>query len=66
MKNKVEAPEKQIALREQKGPILKQVSPVAQAIEIAKSDIERERKEQTRGAKQTHKKTPVNWNLFQY
>ena len=62
----VEAREKQIALREQKGPILKQVTPVAQAIEIAKSDIERERKEQTRGAKQTHKKTPVNWNLFQY
>ena len=35
----VEAREKQIALREQKGPILKQVTPVAQALEIAKSDI---------------------------
>ena len=42
----IEAREKELALREQKGPTLKQVTPVAQALEIAKSEIERERKKE--------------------
>ena len=36
----LEAPEKQIEAGEQKSPTLKQITSVAQAIEIAKSEIE--------------------------
>ena len=45
----MEAREKQLEAREkqieQKSPTLKQITPVAQAIKIAKSEIERKRKE---------------------
>ena len=41
----IETREKQIEAREQKSPTLKQITPVAQALEIAKSEIERKRKE---------------------
>ena len=37
----LEAREKQIEAQEQKSPTLKQITPIAQAIEIAKSEIER-------------------------
>ena len=41
----IETREKQIEAREQKSPTLKQITPTAQALEIAKSEIERKRKE---------------------
>ena len=37
---------KEIEMREQQRPILKQITPVAQATEIAKSEIERESKKE--------------------
>ena len=41
----LEAREKQIEAREKKSPTLKQITSIAQAIEIAKSEIECKRKE---------------------
>ena len=68
----LEAREKQIEAREQKSPTLKQITPVAQAI-IAKSEIERKRKENdknqsiTGGSLQRKKcKATVDWNSFRY
>ena len=68
----LEAREKQIKVREQKSPTLKQITPVAQALEIAKSEIERKRKENdsqsiTGGNQQRKKrKATVDWNSFRY
>ena len=70
----LEAREKQIEARvgEQKSPTLKEITPVAQAIEIAKSEIERKRKENdsqsiTGGNLQRKKcKATVDWNSFRY
>ena len=68
----LEAHEKQKAAREQKSPTLKQITPIAQAIEIAKSEIERKRKENdsqsiTGGNLQRRKcKATVDWNSFRY
>ena len=68
----IEAREKQIEAREQKSPTLKQITPVAQALEIAKSEIERKRKENdsrgiTGGNQQRKKrKATVDWNSFRY
>ena len=42
----MEAREKEIEMPEQQRPILKQITPVAQAIEIAKSEIERDCKKE--------------------
>ena len=42
----MEARGKEIEMREQQRPILKQITPVAQAIEIAKSEIERDTKKE--------------------
>ena len=67
-----EAREKQIEAREQKSPTLKQITPVAQALEIAKSEIERKRKENdsqgiTGGNQQRKKrKATVDWNSVRY
>ena len=38
--------QKEIEIQQQQRPVVKQVTPVAQAIEIAKSEIDRERKEE--------------------
>ena len=68
----IEAREKQIEAREQKSPTLKQITLVAQALEIAKSEIERKRKEndsqsKTGGSQQRKKrKATVDWNSFRY
>ena len=68
----LEAPEKQIEAQEQKSPPLKQITSVAQAIEIAKSEIERKWKENdsqsiTGGNLQRKKcKATVDWNSFWY
>ena len=68
----LEAREKQIEAREQKSLTLKQITPIAQAIEIAKSEIERKRKENdsqsiTGGNLQYKKcKATVDWNSFRY
>ena len=68
----LEAREKQIEAREQKSPTLKQITTVAQAIEIAKSEIERKRKENdsqsiTGGNLQPKKcKATVDWNSLRY
>ena len=68
----IEAREKQIEAREQKSSTLKQITPVAQALEIAKSEIERKRKENTSqsitGGNQQRKKrkATVDWNSFRY
>ena len=37
--------QKEIESQQQQRPVVKQITPVAQAIEIAKSEIERKRKE---------------------
>ena len=68
----LEAREKQIEAQEQKSPTLKQITPVAQATEIAKSEIERKRKENdsqsiTGGNMQRKKcKATVDWKSFRY
>ena len=68
----LEAREKQIEAQEQKSPTLKQITPLAQAIEIAKSEIEGNRKEndsqsKTGGNLQRKKcKATVDWNTFRY
>ena len=46
-----------IEMREQQRPILKQITPVAQAIEIAKSEIERDSKKKG-GSKRKKAKSP--------
>ena len=68
----LEACEKQIEEREQKSPTLKLITPLAQAIEIAKLEIEHKRKENdsqriTGGNLQRKKcKATVDWNSFRY
>ena len=68
----LEAREKQIEAREQKNPTLKQITPVTQAIEIAKSEIGCKRKENNSqsitGGNLQHKKckATVDWNSFRY
>ena len=68
----LEARKKQIEAREQKSPTLKQITPLAQAFEIAKSENERNRKENdsqsiTGGNLQCKKcKATVDWNSFRY
>ena len=57
----MEARGKEIEMREQQRPILKQITPVAQAIEIAKSEIERDSKKEG-GSKRKKAKSP---NLLQ-
>ena len=63
---------KEIETREKESPTLKQITPIAQAIEIAKSEIERKRKENdsqsiTGGNLQRKKcKATVDWNSFRY
>ena len=42
----MEARGKEIEMREQQRPILKQITPVAQSIEMAKSEIERDSKKE--------------------
>ena len=62
--------QKEIEMREQQTPIVKLVSPVAQAVEMAKSEVERKRKEGIvveRGQYQRKKyKSSVDWNSFKY
>ena len=53
----MEARGKEIEMREQQRPILKQITPVAQAIEIAKSEIERDSKKEG-GSKRKKAKSP--------
>ena len=71
-KKQLEAREKQIEARELKSPTLKQITLIAQATEIAKSEIERKRKENdsqsiTVGNLQRKKcKATVDWNSFRY
>ena len=68
----LEAREKQIEAGEQKSPTLKQITPVAQALEIAKSEIERKQKQNdsqsiTGGNQQRKKrKATVDWNSLRY
>ena len=57
----MEARGKEIEMREQQRPILKQITPVAQAIEIVKSEIERDSKKEG-GSKRKKAKSP---NLLQ-
>ena len=72
MKNNLKHVKKQIEAREQKSPTLKQITHVAQAIKIAKSEIERKGKENdsqsiTGGNLQRKKcKATVDWNSFRY
>ena len=66
------AREKQLEAREQKSPTLKQITPIAQGVKIAKSEIERKQKENdsqsiTGGNLQRKKcKATVDWNSFRY
>ena len=53
----MEARGKEIEMREQQRPILKQITPVGQAIEIAKSEIERDSKKEG-GSKRKKAKSP--------
>ena len=68
----LEACEKQIEAREQKSPTLNQITPIAQAIGMAKSEIEHKQKENdsqsiTGGNLQRKKcKATVDWNSFRY
>ena len=68
----LEAREKQIEAQKQKSPTLKQITPIAQAIKIAKSEIERKQKENDSqniqgGNLQCKKcKATVDWNSFRY
>ena len=48
---------KEIEMREQQRPILKQITPVARSIEIAKSEIERDSKKEG-GSKRKKAKSP--------
>ena len=60
--------QKEIEMREQQTPIVKLVSPVAQAVEMAKSEVERKRKEGNVGGQYQRKKykSSVDWNSFKY
>ena len=51
-------------MREQQRPILKQITPVAQAIEIAKSEIERDSKKEG-GSKRKKAKSPNSLHIIQ-
>ena len=74
----VQQQQKEIEFQQQQRPVVKQVTPVAQAIEIAKSEIERKQKENDNdsmhtnvvGGQQQRKKyqnkPPVDWNSFRY
>ena len=42
----MEAKQKEVEMLEKQRPLVNQITPVAQAIEIAKSEIERERKKE--------------------
>ena len=67
-----EALEKEIALSKLQRPMVNQITPVAQALEIAKSEIQRKHKENeqattTGGQKMPKKyKASVDWNSFRY
>ena len=52
----MESREKEIEMRDQQRPVVKQITPVAQAIEIAKSEIERDGKKDG-GSKRKKAKT---------
>lgn len=61
--------QKEIEIQEQQRPVVKLVSPVAQAVEMAKSQIERERKENsksTSGGGQRNNQSSIDWNSFRY
>ena len=69
---------KEIEIQQQQMPVVNLVTPVAQAIEIAKSEIERKRNENGNDSMHTsvvgdqqqrkkyRKKPPVDWNSFRY
>ena len=65
--------QKEIEILEAQRPVVKLVSPVAQAVEMAKSDMEREERERrqlsTTGGQQLQRKKnkgSVDWNTFRY
>ena len=70
--------QKEIEIQQQQRPVVNLVTPVAQAIEIAKSEIERKLNENGNeslhtsavGGQQQRKKyqnkPPVDWNSFRY
>ena len=74
----VQQRQKEIEIQQQQRRVVKQVTPVAQAIEIAKSEIERERKVNDNDSmytsvvggqqqgKKYQNKPPVDWNSFRY
>ena len=67
-----EAREKEIPMSKLQRPVVNQITPVAQALEIAKSEIQRKKKENeqatTMGGQQLPKKykASMDWNLFRY
>ena len=67
-----EAREKEIALSNLQRPVVNQITPVAQALAIAKSEIQRKKKENqqttTMGGQQLPKKSKasVDWDSFRY
>ena len=68
----MEAREKEIALSNLQRPVINQITPVAQALAIAKSDIQCKKKENqqttTMGGQQLPKKNEasVDWDSFRY
>ena len=67
-----EAHEKEIALSKLQRPVVNQITPVGQALEMTKSEIQRKKKENeqatTMGGQQMPKKYKayVDWNSFRY
>ena len=67
-----EAREKEIALSKLQRPVVNQITPVAQALEIAKSEIQSKKKENeqatTMGCQQLPQKykASLDWNSFRY
>ena len=73
MKWKFNSAKKEIEMLEAQRPMVKLVSPVAQVVEMGKSDIEREERESrqliTTGGQQHQRKKnkeSVDWNTFRY
>lgn len=58
--------QQEIEIREQQRPVVKLVSPVAQAVEMAKSEMERERKENGTSGGSKKYQSSIDWNSFKY
>ena len=69
---KKEACEKEIALSKLQRPVVNQITPVTQALEMAKSEMQRKHKENEQATTMGGQKMPkkykasVNWNSFRY